>query len=292
MAAPRIPTWQERLKACFRYRHRLLQVFGVPGALGAAAAVAGASALNPDTGLALGALTAAVGTLVAGYYVVAGFDHGVVDLLQAEESDQARQQAENDLGLVLASTDPELRAQLERILSLHSNLDGVFSDGIDDAVEAILQNSRQDLNSLRNRAVAMVKLFQRLTLIVQQSNGQWLEHEVRRMDAELVHTPEGALRDTRVAARESTARALGQWQAACQKQAQVRSILTLIENNLQEFKLAMELRKADAAMGAEASAPQVSELQARLAAAGEACDELIGRTSSVAPRPRRSQRTR
>jgi hypothetical protein len=38
----------------------------------------------------------------------------------------------------------------------------------------------------------------------------------------------------------------------------------------------MELRKADAAMGAETAGPEISELQARLVAAGEACDELVG----------------
>ena len=35
MSAPRIPTWQERLASCFRWRHRFMQVFGVPGAVGA-----------------------------------------------------------------------------------------------------------------------------------------------------------------------------------------------------------------------------------------------------------------
>jgi hypothetical protein len=289
MAAPRIPDWKERLKACFRYRHRLLHVFGIPGALGAVAAVAGASALNPDTGLALGALTAAIGSLLAGYYVVAGFDRSLVGKLQAEETEHEQALADGEIRQVLATSDPQLGAQLGNILHLHQQIEGVFSDGIDDAVEAILQNSRTDLTSLRNRAISMVKLFHRLTAIVLQTDGRQLQQDLERIDADLARTPEGALRDTLIATHESTTRALSQWQAASEKRSQVWSILKLIENNLHEFKLAMELRKADATMGGEAAAPEVSELQARLAAAGEACDELIGR-SSVAPRARQKLR--
>jgi hypothetical protein len=59
-------------------------------------------------------------------------------------------------------------------------------------------------------------------------------------------------------------------------------VLTLIENSLQEFKLAMELRKADAALGSRATGRDVSELQSRLIAAGQACDELVGRAPSTA----------
>jgi hypothetical protein len=77
-------------------------------------------------------------------------------------------------------------------------------------------------------------------------------------------------------ARQSTERTYKQWLAAVDKQTQIRSVLTVIETNLQEFKLAMELRKADAAMGQQTSGPDVTELQQRLVAAGEACDELVG----------------
>jgi hypothetical protein len=290
MGAARIPTWQERLRACFRWRHRLLQVFGVPGAIGAATAVAAASLLNPDTGLALGVLTAGVGTLVTGYRVVAGFDKRLVAELQEDERARADELERAELGQVLNEADPELRAKLQRILYTHGEIEAVFADGVHDPVEAILANSRQDLAALRDRAIAMVKLFRRLSSIVEQSDGRWLEQEAWRMDAELSRTPEGPVQDALLAARESTVRALEQWRAALDKQAQVQSILTLIENNLSEFKLGMELRKADAAMGAQASAPQVSELQERLAAAGEACDELIGGPRAV-PRRRVQRRT-
>jgi len=145
---------------------------------------------------------------------------------------------------------------------------------------------------LRDRAVSMVKLHRRLREIIQQSDGRWLEQEVNRMQADLSRTPEGGVRTALEAAMESTERTLVQWRAAVDKQMQIRSVLTMIESNLQEFKLAMELRKADAAMGSQSSsAPEVSELQARLAAAGEACDELVGR-SSVAPRARARVRPR
>jgi hypothetical protein len=97
------------------------------------------------------------------------------------------------------------------------------------------------------------------------------------MDHQLSRAPEGSGRDALLSARESTARTLAQWQTAVEKQGQVRSVLTMIDSNLQEFKLAMELRKADAAMGAHTAGADVSELQSRLTAAGEACDELMGR---------------
>jgi len=292
MSAPRIPTWKERLAACFRWRHRFMQVFGVPGALGAVTAVAAASALNTDVGLALGALTAGIGSVLAGYYVTAGFDKKLVKQLQDEEVGKGVEAAAGELQRAVYEAEPELRPILERILGYHGSIEGEFADGIDDPVEAILQNSRQDLTALRDRAVSMVKLHRRLREIIQQSDGRWLEQEVNRMQADLSRTPEGGVRTALEAAMESTERTLVQWRAAVDKQMQIRSVLTMIESNLQEFKLAMELRKADAAMGSQSSsAPEVSELQARLAAAGEACDELVGR-SSVAPRARARVRPR
>ena len=103
------------------------------------------------------------------------------------------------------------------------------------------------------------------------------------MERELARTPEGPVRDALLAAHESTERTLKQWTAALEKQHQIRSVLTVIESNLQEFKLAMELRKADAAMGAN-QGHNVNELQQRLIAAGRACDELVGRTSIMGDR--------
>ncbi len=288
MAAP-IPTWQERLKACFRWQQRFLQVFGAPSALGAVTAVGAAVALNPDTGLALGALTALTGVVLSGYYVVAGFDRRLIRELMAEETGRVVESEQAEVFQVLMQADPLLRAQLERVLQLHATIDAVFTDGIDDAVEAILQNSRGDLATLRQRAISMLKLHQRLASIVQQSNAEFLMHEARRMDHELAQTPAGPVRDALLAARESTERTLEQWRNAAEKQAQVRSVLTLIENNFQEFRLAMELRKADAAVGSATSGRDVSELQSRLAAAGEACDELVGR-ASVAPARRAKRR--
>jgi hypothetical protein len=55
----------------------------------------------------------------------------------------------------------------------------------------------------------------------------------------------------------------------------------LLENSLQEFKLGMELRKADATLGSAAAGRDVSELQSRLIAAGQACDELVGRAPAT-----------
>ena len=287
MVAARIPSWQDRLAACFQWRHRLMHVFGAPAAVGALAAVGTSAALNPDVGLGMGALVAAVGTILAGYYVTAGFDRKLVLNLQAEADEQQLAGKAHEVAHIVATADPSLQPILQRILFYHQSIEAAFVDGIDDSVEAILQNSRGDLAALRDRALAMVQLFQKLTQIIHQSDGRWLASEVDRMDRELAATPEGAVRDALAAARGSTQRALDQWQAAIDKQRQVKSVLTVIESNLQEFKLAMELRKADAVLSNQAAAPDVSELQARLAAAGQACDELVGRDE---PRRRTTRR--
>ncbi|MBI4701857.1 MAG: hypothetical protein HY744_12015 [Deltaproteobacteria bacterium] len=286
MSVAPIPSWQERLRACFRWRHRLMHVFGGPAALGALGAIAGAAALNPDAGLALGALVAAVGSLLAGYYVTAGFDRKLVEQLQNEGLAAEQQQQATSLQQVLADADPALRQPLERILQYHASIEAEFADGIDDEVEAILQSSRPDLQALRDRAVSLVRLHGRLRQVIQQSDGRALYYELERMKGELGRTPAGQVRDALGAAVQSTERTLGQWQAAGDKQAQIRSVLTVIETNLQEFKLAMGLRKADAAMGSAGQGAEVSELQARLAAAGEACDELIGRKERAPRRVR------
>jgi len=274
--APRIPSWKDRLAACFQWRHRLMHVFGAPAAVGALAAVGTAAALNPDVGLGMGALVAAVGTVLAGYYVTAGFDRKLVENLQAEETERHHASKESEVAQIVATADPNLQPVLQRILFYHQSIETAFVDGIDDPVEAILQNSRSDLSALRDRALAMAQLFQKLTQIIYHSDGRWLASEVERMDHELASTNEGSVKEALEVARASTKRALDQWQAAIDKQRQVKSVLTVIESNLQEFKLAMELRKADAVLSDQPAQPDVSELQARLAAAGQACDELVG----------------
>ena len=285
MEKPWIPSWRDRLKACFSFRHRLLQVFGIPAAVGALTAVGTATALDPGVGLSLGALTAAAGSLVYGYWVTAGFDKKIVEQLQEEASEQERAMDVRELEQVVAWADPDIRAQIQRILYTYDNIEAVFLDNQTDAVERILESSRDDLRELRDRAVTMVKLYQRLRQIVQGSDGPWLTHELNRLGAESAQAPPGPVRDALEEAKRSTERALGQWRAAIDKQQQIRSMLTVIETNLQEFKLAMELRKADAAMGAQAEMPNVTELQGRLVAAGEACDELVGQKRAQRMRP-------
>jgi hypothetical protein len=266
-----------------------MHVFGAPAAVGAATAIAAGATLNPDVGMALGALAAGVGSALVAWWVTAGYDTKLVRQLQAEEASALQQNEAIDIQQAIYQADPEVKPLLERILFYHAGIDAAFADGIDDQVEAILQSSRDDLKALRDRAIAMSKLHRRLREIVQQSDGNWLHQEVQRMDAQLSRSAEGGGRDALLAARESTARTLAQWQTAVDKQGQVRSVLTMIDSNLQEFKLAMELRKADAAMGAQTAGADVSELQSRLTAAGEACDELMGRqTSGARRRVRRS----
>ncbi|MEY4544330.1 MAG: hypothetical protein RL685_525 [Pseudomonadota bacterium] len=289
--AARISSWRERLQACFRWRQRLLHVLGVPSALGAVTAVASATALNPDVGLALGALAAGTGALIAGYYVVAGFDRSLEAQLAAEHQGKEQQLEQDELSQVLATAEPGIRAQLERCLQLYATTEAVFHDGVQDSVEGLLQSSLGDLAALKRRAVSMGKLHQRLSLVVQSSNADTLWHDIQRMDHQLARSEEGKVREALLAARESSAQALAQWQGARDKLAQVSSVLTLIENSLRQFKLGIELRKADAAMGSNATEHDVSELTARLMAAGQACDELVGGMSSAeAPRERRRAR--
>jgi hypothetical protein len=283
-----IPTWKERLSACFRFRHRLLHVFGVPSAFGALTAVGTASLLNPDTGLALGALVASVGTLLAGYFVTAGFDRGLVERLQAEQLEHAALSEQQSLERAVWNAHPEIRPTLERIVTTHAAIEAVFTDGLDDSVERILTGSRSDLRALRDRAVTLVDLYRRLGEVLMQSDGPRLHSELLRLQQGVPHTPPGPARRAHEEALASAERTYGKWYSALERQREVQSALTVIEKNLEEFKLAMALRKADAVHG-EAGSGDVSELQARLHAAGEACDELVGRSGG---HERRARRTR
>lgn len=260
-------------------QHRLLHVFGIPAALGAIIAMAAAGTIGPGAGLGLGFVAMVVGVLLAGYYVVAGFDKRIVERLQQEQAAAAQEAAEGELQQVIISADPKLRQRLQRIVQHHAMIEATFVDGVSGPVESILNASRPDLAALRDRAVAMVKLYGRLDAIIRQSDGQGLAREIRRMETELEQMEDSSLRDAMEAALKSTQRTHEQWLAAIDKQQQIESVLTIIETNLQEFKLAMELRKADAALGSQQAGPEVSELQARLTAAGQACDELVGRKS-------------
>lgn len=252
------------------------------------AAVGTASALNPDTGLALGALVAGVGTVLGGYFVTAGFDRKLVAQLQAEKVEQSARTDAQALDQVVANAHPEIRSQLERILAVHASIEAVFTDGIDDSVERILQSSRPDLRALRDRAATMVELYRKLGEVLTQTNGHRLYDELQRLKRDVGRAPAGPERRAQEEALASTERAYGQWYTASQRQGQVKSVLTVIEKNLEEFKLAMALRKADALEG-ESGASNVSELQARLAAAGQACDELVGRSSASESRRPRSR---
>lgn len=254
-----------------------MHAFGLPSAVAAVIAMASSAVLNPEVGLSLGALSYFIGVLLALYVIVAGFDRKLVEQLQREEVERLEAHQSDEVTQAVAQAQPELRDTLQRIVALHQSVESAFADGIDDQVEAILVGSRDDLRELRDRAISMAKLHHRLHQIVLQSDGHRLYGDLQRMTHELQSTPDGPVRDALESARESTERTYKQWLAAVDKQTQIRSVLKVIETNLQEFKLAMELRKADAAMGQQTAGPDVSELQQRLIAAGDACDELVGR---------------
>lgn len=283
MPAPPIPTWQERLAACFRWRHRLLHVFGVPGAIGALTAVGTASMLNPDTGLAFGTLVAGVGTVLAGYFITAGFDSGLVKQLQAEKQAEGALLDDKKLQEAVWNAPVELRPLLERIVTVHASIEAVFNDGLDDAVERILEASRPDLRALRDRALKLSELYRRLGDVIQQTDGHRMYNELNRLKGELGHMPPGPGRAAQEEALASAERTYAQWHNAVAQQKQVTNVLTVIEKNLEEFKLTMALRKA-ALVDGEEGATNVSELQERLTAAGQACDQLVGSRGSVAPR--------
>lgn len=290
MPAPPIPTWKERLAACFRFRHRFLHVFGVPAAAGAVVAVGAASALNPDVGMSLGTLVAGMGSLIAGYFVTAGFDRKLVAQLQAEHVEAGVERDAREIERIVATAHPEVKPLIERVVTVHASIEAVFTDGIDDAVERILDSSRGDLRALRDRAASLVGLYHRLGEVLQQTDGRRLYDELERLKKELKRIDEGPARHAQEQALSSAERAYAQWRAAYERQSQIKSTLVVIEKNLEEFKLAMALRKADAVEGNESAAVDVSELQQRLAAAGQACDELVGRPSSSSAVPRQRSR--
>jgi hypothetical protein len=286
--APPIPTWNERLAACFRWRHRLLHVFGVPGAVGAVTSVAAASLLNPDTGLALGVLVAGVGSLIGGYYVTAGFDRRLVERLQSEKAEAGARLDLEHIEAIASNAHPEIRPVLLRIIATHASIEEGFAEGAGDAVERVLQGSRDDLRALRDRALKLVDVYKRLSDVIRQSDGRRLDDEVHRLQAALARMPAGPARQAQEEACASAERTYTQWQTALDKQRQVGSVFTIIEKNLEEFRLAMALRKVDALEG-EDGTTNVSELQGRLTAAVEACDQLVGRTSPTARRARRAR---
>ena len=208
---------------------------------------------------------------------------------EREQEREVSDEEESKIQQAILDAEPQLRERLQRIVQHHTSIEAEF-EGEHDQVEALLASSRTDLTALRDRAVAIVGLHKRLNDIIRQSDGQGLYAEIKRMEAQLRSTPEGSVRDALKGALESTQRTHAQWRAAIDKQSQIEAVLTIIETNLQEFKLAMELRKADAAMSSSSAGLEVNELQARLAAAGQACDELVGRqTSSTKRRRRRSK---
>src|SRR5262245_63278474 len=98
-----------------------MHVFGVPSAIGAVTAVAAAAALNADVGMALGALTAGVASLLAGYWVTAGFDKKLVKQLQDEEANKGKMLEQGEIQRAIYEAEPEIRPVLERILHYHAN---------------------------------------------------------------------------------------------------------------------------------------------------------------------------
>src|SRR5688572_5871695 len=162
-----------------------------------------ASTLNADTGLALGALVAGLGTVLAGYYVTAGFDRGLVKRLQEEKVQQGAVLDAQNLQQVVWNAAPEIRPVLERIVATHHAIEAVFTDGIGDSVERILDSSRDDLRALRDRAVKMGDLYRRLGEVIHQSDGRRLYDEMNRLKAQLGRIPEGPARKAQQEAFES-----------------------------------------------------------------------------------------
>lgn len=283
---PAIPSWKDRLRACFRMRQRAMHVFGIPAAIGSAVAVGVASVLTPEAGLSLGVLSAGVGSLLVGYYVVAGFDHGVVRMLQDEERTAAKIDQIEGMQLALRSAPDAMRPALESIISQHLAIEAEFEDDESCPVEAILANSRADITALRDRAVSLIDLYNRIERLLAQSDADRLRQELERLQLELDQTQDPTTIEALESARASTQRALEQRGAAEDKRTQIRSLMTMIDSNIKEFKLTMELRKTDAALGKGTTAPEVSELQARLVAAGQACDQLMGGGARSARRVR------
>lgn len=281
-----IPTWKDRLRACFQWRHRALHVLGAPLAAGMVTSAVSADLLNAGAGLGLGGLVAGVGAVLAGYYVVSGFDRGLVDALQKERAEGQLETRRSAITSIVSSAPDELRPIAERVVANYDAIEQYFTDGISDQVEAVLQTSLGDLEALRDRAVSLVGLHNQLSGILRQVDVYALNSELQRTTSQLQASPPGQASEALLAAQESTQKAIAKYQAAQQKQQQVRNVMTVIDTSLQEFKLAMELRKADATLSSDSGAPDVSELQLRLEAAGQACDELVGGTRRARQRAR------
>jgi hypothetical protein len=263
VAAVDLPTWQERLAACFRPRHRLLHVWGVPLAVGGIAAAAASGSLHTRA-LALGSIVTGIGILLAAWYVVLGGDRRLIAQLQAEKH-AARGRSE--LAAVAASAPLDKRPLLERIRAKLDGLDAELERAAARGGSARLDGLCDDLVSVRHKVLAIATEIPRRPVTEATADAARLESEIARLASELKEAA-GALRDALAASRSSAAAELARHRAAIDLDARMTSLLEIIDAELDAVAKVLEAHVAvDDAAG--------RSLRERLAAALAACDRSL-----------------
>lgn len=261
MASADVPTGQQRLAACFRVRHRLLHVLGIPLALGGVLAVAAAGSLH-DRAVVLGAVAAVSGIVLAVWFVVLGFDRTLMAQLETENRER---RGRSDLAAAIAAAPTERKALLERIGGKLDSVDQVATYVAVPGAAALLDELRADLSGLRHRAAALATALAAMSAARTRADADVarLETEVTRIASELDEMT-GSLRDALGAAKAAAEAELARCHAAIELEARMTAALTAFDSDL---AVAQRTLAGDAV-----SYSDVERLHERLAAVCESCN--------------------
>jgi hypothetical protein len=262
MASVDLPTWQERFAACFRVRHRLLHVFGIPAVLGGVTAVALSGSMR-SRAVVLGVIIGAVGMLLAAWYVVSGADRKLVEMLQAEKRDA---RGKDELAGALAGASAELRALLERVRAKLDSVDAAVDKVTIQGSLAALDNLRDSLGSARHKAVAIASAIAKLQVAKAKTDATRLEAEITRLAGELAET-DGSLRDALGASKKSAETELARCRTKIELDKQLNAMLGTIEADVGVVEKGL-------AGGTIASA-DAERLRERLAGTLSGCDGVL-----------------
>lgn len=289
-----LPTWRDRLKACFSLQHRFLHVFGVPAILGLLTASLDLGGAEGSLGLLVGGGLAAAGA----YLVTVGADRRLNRRLFEEKRERALDRVEAQFHEIRARVGEETREALQRIEVLFREIRAIFEKGEKDEITAVLATAEGDVNELRRKAYDLAELDLRLGRLLGEFDGDRLDDEISRHLRTIKKAHNEAEEKAARAALGALERKKAQMDDARARLSQVRSALSTIESNLSEFKVGVELRKADALMR-QGDVEGLEDLGLRLKATGSACDEILGspkessaREDALMERLRRAQAER
>jgi len=252
-------------------RQRMIHVFGIPIALGGITAAVLTDRLHGKA-VFLGAIVAAAGILLIGWYVVSGLDRGLVAALRG---DQQSALGRIELANALASSPPEIRSALERIRVQLETIEESIDHAATQGTSAIVDGLRDDLIAARRKAIEIARALPGLHATNAKSEIARLETEVTRLASELDDVT-GALHEALGASKQSVEAELARRRAALDHETQLTEFLGTLETELEAVKGGV----AGGVVGYEDG----ERLRKRLASTIATCDRLLqqaGRDRSV-----------